>query len=100
MLCTPRRYAEHHGDTVRKFSDARNSTRPDRALVGRGRGAVDVSECRGEVAMTTEPEIEGQVGQIVVIGEHLEGSRQAQPKLVPVQRHVFDAFEDLSQVHR
>ena len=52
------------------------------------------------MAMTTEPEIEGQVGQIVVIGEQLEGSRQAQPKLVPVQRHVFDAFEDLSQVHR
>jgi hypothetical protein len=45
---------------------------------------VDVSECRGEVAMTTEPEIDGQIGQIVVISQRLEGPGQAQPKLVPI----------------
>ena len=49
--------------------------------------------------MAGEAEVQAQGGEVVVLPEKIQRTRQAQPQLVAIQGQAFDLLEDLGQVH-
>lgn len=51
------------------------------------------------MAVAGEAEVEAEPGEIVAGGEELEGAREAEPQLIPVERHPFDLLKDLGEIN-
>src|SRR4051812_48267152 len=51
------------------------------------------------MAVAGEAELQAQRGEIVVLAEQIEGPREAQAQLIPIQRHAFHLLKDLREIY-
>ena len=65
----------------------------------RWRAAVGLLERCREVTMAGEAEVQREGGYIVVLRDQVQRPRQAQAKVIAIQRESFDLLECLRQVH-
>jgi hypothetical protein len=52
------------------------------------------------MAVAGKAQICGQSRQIVVLRNHIQGSRETQPQMITIQGNAFDLLEDLRQIYR
>jgi len=50
--------------------------------------------------MTGKTKLDGQGGQVVEARNEVEGTREAESKVIPVQRNAFDPLKYLSEIDR
>src|SRR5581483_5760756 len=66
----------------------------------RRRASIHLMECRREVTVARETELQAQCREIVVLVDQIERPRESEAQLIAVEWYPFDLLEHLRQIHR
>src|SRR6187401_36111 len=65
----------------------------------RRRSTIKLLERSGEVAVTRESKMQGEVGEIVILRDQIQCSREPQPQVIAIERQAFDLLKSLGEIH-